>query len=181
MNNTYGGLAIIRKLLLGTLLTVATTWAALAQGPYAGGKVMWIEPGDDAGFNFDSATNAGIVLGYELVPDYGLGMEAEFTTTVSDGEFSYRGVNGDWDTDTQAIYLVARPGTEVADLKVKLGYMSADISASALGVSADDEGEDYSWGLGGGYNFTQNISAEVEWTEVGEDVSGWSGGVNYKF
>lgn len=172
---------MMHRLMFGTLLTVGMAGAAFAQGPYIGGKVMWVDPDDTAGFSFDSATNAGIVLGYEFVPDYGLGVEAEFTTTVSDGEFSYLNVSGDWDTDTQAIYLVARPGTDTAYFKAKVGYMNSDVSASALGVSVDGDDSDFSWGLGGGYNFTQNISAEVEWTEIQDDVSGWSGGVNYKF
>lgn len=172
---------MMRKLLCGALLAVAGTGTALAQGPYIGAKVAWMDPDDQGGVSFDAATNAGIMLGYEFVPDYGLAVEAEFTTSVSDGEFTYLGANGDWDIDTQAIYLVARPGTETAYFKIKAGYLNEDVSATALGqsISGDDSG--FSWGLGGGYNFTQNIAAELEWTKVESDVDAWSVGVLYNF
>lgn len=169
----------MRKVILGAVLgMVAGT--AMAQGPYVGGKVAWVNVDDVLGISFDSAMNGGVVLGYEFLPDYGLAAEAEFTTSINDGDWSYLGVSGNWDIQTSAIYLVSRLGQEVY-AKVKVGYLNEDISVTVPGltVSGDDSG--VSWGLGGGYKFTQNVSAEVEWTKIEADADAWSAGVNFSF
>lgn len=171
---------MIRKLMIGSVLTMAMSGAAFAQGPYVGAKIASMNPDDSGGVSYDNALNAGIVLGYEFVPEYGLGVEAEFTTTVSDGDFSYLGLSGNWDIDTSAIYAVSRMGDQFY-LKVKAGYLHEDVSATALGQSASGNDSGFSWGLGGGYKFTQNISAEVEWTKVDSDIDAWSAGLNYSF
>lgn len=171
---------MVRKILIGSMLAFTMSGVAAAEGPYVGAKVASMNADDVSGISLDSATNAGIVLGYEFLADYGLGVEAEFTTSVSDGEWSYLGFTGDWDVSTQALYLVSRLGQE-AYLKVKAGWLREDGTVNVLGTeySGDDTGA--SFGLGGGYKFNQNVSAEVEWTKIEQDIDAWSAGVNYSF
>jgi OOP family OmpA-OmpF porin len=69
----------------------------------------------------------------------------------------------------------------------------ADINLSGLAESASEKsnGTDLSYGVGGGYNFTQNIGVRAEWeiyTNIGNtnttgktDVELWSLGVNFNF
>lgn len=171
---------MMRKLAIGATLALAMNGVAVAEGPYVGAKIAAMNPDDAGGMSFDSATNLGVVVGYEFMEAYGLGAEAEFTTSVSDGEFTYMGVPGDWDVDTKALYLVSRLGQELY-FKIKAGYLNEDVSATVLGqsVSGDDSG--FSWGLGGGYLLTDNIAAEVEWTKIESDLVAWSAGLAYAF
>ena len=45
----------------------------------------------------------------------------------------------------------------------KLGLARWDVDASAGGFSANDKGTDFTFGLGGQYDFTPNLGARVEW------------------
>lgn len=150
-----------------------------AEGVYIGGKIGVMDVDDSA---FDDATNAGILLGYEF-PASGIasvGFEAEFTTTVSDGDFNAFGVSGDWDIDTQAIYAVVRIGDQVY-AKGRIGYLNEDVSVSVGNVSADGSDSGGSLGVGFGVRATDRLNIEAEYTKVEEDVDFWSVGVNLYF
>lgn len=131
---------------------------------------------------FDAATNAGILLGYEFPSGIPLrwGLEAEFTTTLADGDFRLGGVSGDWDIDTQALYLVARAGERLYG-KVRAGALREDVSASVGGISVDDSDVGFSAGLGIGWRATANIDLEAEFTMIEEDVNFFSAGINIGF
>lgn len=166
-----------RCALLGLLLGACGT--AAAEGFYAGARVgiMDVEVS-----GFDEATNAGILLGYEFPSGIPLrwGLEAEFTTTVADGDFRLGGVSGDWDIDTQALYVVARAGERLYG-KVRAGALREDVSAGAVGISVDDSDSGFSAGLGIGWRAAANIDLEAEFTMIEEDVNFFSIGLNLAF
>lgn len=160
-------------------LLLGTCGVAGAEGFYAGARVgiMDVEVSD-----FDEATNAGILLGYEFPSGIPLrwGLEAEFTTTVADGDFRLGGVSGDWDIDTQALYVVARAGERLYG-KVRAGALREDVSAGAGGISVDDSDSGISAGLGIGWRATASIDLEAEFTMIEDDVNFFSAGINIGF
>jgi len=85
---------------------------ASAEGFYVGAKVGVMDVDESA---FDEATNGGILIGYEFSRQGSIswGAEAEFTTSLSDGDFEVFGVSGEWDIDTQALYGVVEIGDQV--------------------------------------------------------------------
>lgn len=161
------------------LLLLGACGTAGAGEFYVGARagIMDVEPG-----GFDAATNAGILLGYEFPSAIPIrwGLEAEFTTTVADGDFRLGGVSGDWDIDTQALYLVARAGDRLYG-KVRVGALREDVSASAGGISVDDSDSGFSAGVGIGWRAAPRIALEAEFTMIEDDVNFFSAGLNFAF
>jgi len=152
---------------------------ANAEGLYIGAKVGIMDVDDSA---FDEATNGGVLIGYEFERQGSIswGVEAEFTTSLSDGDFEVFGVSGDWDIDTQALYGVAKFGDQFYG-KLKAGVLREDISASAGGASANESDTGFSAGLGVGWRATDRIAVEAEYTQIEEDAAFYSAGVNFTF
>lgn len=77
----------------------------------------------------------------------------------------------------------------------RLGMYSIETELSASGpagsITKNDTESDFHWGIGAGYDFTQNLGARLEWErfnkvgnadKTGEgDVDLWSAGIVYKF
>ena len=164
--------------LLPALLLVGNT--ALAEGPYLGAKVGLMDP-DISGL--DEATNVGLVAGYSFA-DNGSnmrwGVEAEFTTTTSDGDVRVGGLNGDWDVDTQALYGVLTIGDTLYG-KLRLGYLREDVSVSLAGFSADGNDDGVSGGVGAGWRVNDRFALEAEYTFVEQDIDFYSLGVTFAF
>lgn len=153
---------------------------AMAEGLYLGAKIGVVDA-DVSGF--DDATNAGVTVGYQFAPvseNISWALEGEFTTTVSDGDISVFGSNGSWDVDTQALYGVLRIGGDLYG-KLRLGYLREDVSASVAGVSADGSDDGVSGGLGAGWRANEQLSVELEYTLVEEDLDFYSVGLNFAF
>ncbi len=154
--------------------------AAMAEGPYLGAK-LGIMDADVSGL--DDATNVGLFAGYnfgELGDGISWALEAEFTTTISDGDVDVLGLNGDWDVDTQALYAVLRVGGDLYG-KLRAGYLREDVSVSIAGVSIGGDDTGFSGGLGGGWQVNEQLAIEAEYTLVEEDLDFYSIGVNYAF
>ena len=118
---------------------------------------------------FGDATNAGVVLGYRFSRAIGgiggsSSVEAEFTTSVDDGDFSNGA--GTWSVDTYALFFTyATPGTVY--FKGKLGGMTTDVSTSISGVENDASG--FAYGLGLGVRAGESGRFELEYTGVTGD------------
>ena len=153
---------------------------AMAEGVYLGAKLGLMDA-DVSGL--DPATNIGVVVGYAFAPvsdSISWAVEGEFTTSVSDGDIDAFGSNGSWDVDTQALYGVLRIGGDLYG-KLRLGYLREDASASVAGVSADGSDDGVSGGLGAGWHANEQLSVELEYTLIEEDIDFYSVGVNYAF
>jgi len=163
--------------LLPVLCLLGST--AMAEGVYVGAKVGVMDPDING---MDEATNAGVVLGYTFGGDGNISWaaEAEFTTTISDGDIEVFGQKGDWDVDTQALYGVLRFGSDIYG-KVRAGYLREDVSASIAGVSVDDDDTGFSGGLGAGWRMNENFAIELEYTFIEDDLDFYSAGLNYSF
>lgn len=57
----------------------------------------------------------------------------------------------------------AYPFTEQFSVFGKIGMIFWDADASAGGISGSDSGEDFSWGVGAAYDFTDNFGGRIEY------------------
>jgi len=131
---------------------------------------------------FDDAVNAGVLAGYDVYTKeiIAVSLEAEFTTTVSDGDVKIMGNKGDWDIDTQAAHIAVRMGKR-AYLKVRYGVVHNDISVKVAGFNRSESDTGGSWGGAIGWMFTEHWGVQADGTLVDSDVNYWNLGVKYQF
>jgi hypothetical protein len=131
---------------------------------------------------FDEATNAGALLGYEFFNKdiVYVSAEAEFTTTVSDGDAKLSGQKGNWDIDSRAVYLAVRVGDSLF-AKARYGLAWVDVSVDAGGRSLSDSDSGGSWGASFGWNFSEHWGIQAGGVVVDSDVDYWSLGLGYRF
>ena len=131
---------------------------------------------------FDNATNAGLLAGYDVftLDLIAVSLEAEFTTTVSDGDVKIQGFKGRWDIDTQAAYLAVRGGDR-AYMKVRVGVVHKDLTVKVAGFRESDTDTSGSWGGAIGWMFTDNWGVQLDGTVVDSDATYWNLGVKYQF
>jgi hypothetical protein len=165
------------KVALVLLMSLAAT-SARAGGLYLGAS-LGVMDNDVRGF--DDATNAGFLVGYDVVSFdiVALSVEGELTTTISEGDVNINGVKGDWDIDTQAAYVAARVGDTVY-AKVRYGVLREDVSVSA-GFSQSESDSGGSWGAALGWMITPQFGVQVDGTVVEGDVNYWNAGMVYRF
>lgn len=166
--NTFNLSCKLKKMAAAALLTagVASAPAAMADmyfGVNAGSMLI-----DVAGV--DDPTNVGVLIGKEWGVAVGdIGVQAEFTTTINDGDFYGHDVS----INTQAIfgafrtagpiYLIAKAGLLRED--VEIGWVSEDDTGLAAGI---------------GVGFSVGVAQlELEYTQVEEDVGYLSLGVRF--
>jgi len=129
--------------------------------------------GDDTGFKVLGGWMFNKYIGGELeyidggtVEDSGFGID---TTALN------ASVKGNW------------PVTEQFDVYGKVGYFFWDADVDLFGDSSQEKnesGSDLSWGIGAGYDFTENfgIFGEWQWFQIEEaDADMMSVGVVWKF
>ncbi len=160
-------------------LVLLGTAAAVQAGGYLGASIG-IMDNDVAGF--DDATNAGVLAGFDVYTRdiFSVSLEAEATTTVSDGDVTINGLRGDWDIDTQAAYVAARLG-ESAYIKVRYGVLREDVSIKVAGVSRNDSDTGGSWGAALGWMITPQWGVQLDGTLVEADLNYWNAGLTYRF
>lgn len=155
---TGGALLLVAGLLLSP--AVQADW-------YIGAKTgpMMI---DESGV--DDPTNAGVLIGHEWGVVAGdLGIEAEITTTVDDGEFAGQDVQ----LDTLGLYAAFRTAGPVY-LIGKAGVIRNELEIGS--VSDSDTGS----AIGAGVGFSIGIAQfELEYTRIDEDIDFVSLGLRF--
>ncbi|MFL6624030.1 MAG: porin family protein [Sulfurifustis sp.] len=154
-------------------VTICAAAAAQESPLYFGLKAGQMDI-DQSGF--DTSSNFGLLLGYDLFRDVNgsLAIEAEYTRDISKGDVQIGAANGDWKIETLAAYGAYRTAGPIY-LKAKAGYLSEDISVSGVsgtGVSGNDSG--FSFGAGVGYYFNRKTGIEFEYTVIEQDVNFFS-------
>ncbi|GAB2509139.1 outer membrane beta-barrel protein [Microbulbifer agarilyticus] len=126
----------------------------------------------------DSPFNAGARLGYNWPS--GWGVEGEFTTSLSEGSYDFDAYYGsetvNYSISTMALYGTYRSQGDVY-FKGRLGFLNESVDVE--GYSASDSG--LSVGLGAGFNISEALNFEAEYTLVEEDVNLWSGSLVFRF
>lgn len=118
----------------------------------------------------DDPTNAGVLIGKEWGVGLGdIGVQAEFTTTIDDGNYYGHDVS----VNTQAIFGAFRTAGPLY-LIAKAGLLREDVEIG--GRSEDDTG----LAAGIGVGFSLGIAQlELEYTQIEEDIGYLSLGVRF--
>ena len=117
---------------------------------------------DLAGVSADEDTAFGVNVGYEFAPNWSA--EAEYVS----GEVEVTGPAGSLDVDVVSIAAYAAYRSSGAGYFVgRIGYVSLDLSAPEI-PSETETG--LSYGFGGGYRATPELSFELDYTIVEEDT-----------
>jgi len=147
----------MKAVILVGLLGLVTAAPASAEGFYFGAKTGMLVV--DSSLVKDDAINTGVMVGYEFGVVLGdLGVEAEYTTTTSDGEVD---TGQNFDVDTTAAYLAFRSAGPIY-FKAKGGYLEVS------GDVEDDSGASFGVGIGFGIGIAQ-LEAEITQTSLDPD------------
>ncbi|MGW8310621.1 MAG: outer membrane beta-barrel protein [Thiogranum sp.] len=165
--------------IVGFLLLSLAAAAAQAGGWYVGASAGVVDT--DTG-GFDDTTNAGVLLGYDVYTRdiFAVSLEGEATTSVSDGDVSINGFDGNWDIDTQAAYVAARLGDRFY-IKVRYGVLREDVSVKIAGFSQSDSDTGGSWGAALGWMVTPRWGVQLDGTLVDSGTTYWNAGIKYHF
>ena len=157
----------------------ATAMEASAEGWYLGASVGVMD-NDAAGF--DDATNAGLLVGYDVFTReiFSVALEGEVTTTVADGDVDINGFRGDWDVDTQAAYVAGRIGDRFY-IKVRYGAVREDVSVDVGSFSGSETDTNFSWSGALGWMFDRHWGVQLDGTLVEADLTYWNLGLRYQF
>ena len=122
------------------------------------------------------------MLGYEFFSKeaFYLSAEAEATTTVADGDVKASARKGDWDIDSQALYVAARVGNTFY-IKVRYGVSWSDISVNFEDSSFSNSDTSGSWGGALGWNIAEHWAVQADGVLVDSDVTYWNLGLKYRF
>jgi len=103
---------------------------------------------------------------------YWFGIEDSFASDSLD----FANVNYDNSVDAWGIYVKPQyPIGEAFNVYALLGYASSEYNAGATGGLVDaGELDGFSWGLGAGYAFTENVSVFVDYVELYNDDNGYT-------
>ena len=127
--------------------------------------------GDDVGYKVFGGWMFSPYLGAELeYIDGGTAEDRGFEIDVSGFNASLRG---------------AYPFTEQFSVFAKVGMMFWEADVSSFEVTGSDDGEDFSWGVGLGYDFADNLGVTLEYQgfeiEDTDTVDMISAGLVWKF
>lgn len=128
---------------------------------YYGGKfgLMLFDPE-----GYEDPINAGAVVGYRLWRN--LSIEGEVTTSISDGKTKVLLTGFDVSVQTLAAFAAYRSPGETF-FKAKAGFVNADVE---VGTTSNDD-TDTAFGLGYGWKTSSDLSFEVEYTVISNDVN----------
>jgi hypothetical protein len=168
----------LKSVFAGTLICFYSI-GCQAEGWYLGASAGVMDA--DIG-GFDDAINAGVLAGYDVFSKeiFAASIEAEFTTTVSDGDVKNSGINGDWDIDTRAVYVVSRLGDRFYG-KVRYGFLWEDFSVDIAGNSQSDSDSSISWGAAAGWMFAEHLGIQADATRIDSAIHYWNLGLVYRF
>ncbi len=154
-------------------------------------------------FTDEEFSSLGVMLqaGYQF--NQYIAIEGRYTLSVGDVEYDHgTTLNSNYDdypTDFTNIGIYAKGMYPIGDFVpyVLLGYGEVtltDLPLGGAGISADRSESGFQWGLGAGYNFTENISGFVDYVRLYDDTGFdyrattvdvasdvWTLGVSYKF
>lgn len=119
--------------------------------------VMVAEP-DISGSDDFEMDNVGVVFGGHI-NDW-LALELDYTQTVSADKQDFQGTDIKFETDTLGLFLVARTTGTVYG-RARVGYAIVDQDVSTIG---SDSVYGLAFGLGGGFELSDTLSIEAEYT-----------------
>ena len=120
--------------------------------------------------DFDNASNAGVLLGYQFARPVGFNgsaaIEFEGTSSHDDGDIrstSTFGAPGRWDVDMYGLFFAYRtPGTVY--FKGRLGGVQSDVTSKFVGSTLTQDETSLAGGAGLGVKLGEWGTIELEWT-----------------
>jgi opacity protein-like surface antigen len=136
---------------------------------------------------YDESTTYKVVAGYDFNKNWALGVEY-----IDMGDFDidgFPGVNADVEIDGFNFFgMFTLPVSETFDLFAKAGAFhwdaDASVSGGGLSVSLNDDGTDFSWGVGAALNATENVALTLEFQRFdidGDDIDTITAGLKFSF
>jgi hypothetical protein len=131
----------------------------------------------------------GVLLGYGIPTGFkifGFAFECELNYGLFGGDFVLPGFyhpgEGNTDMWTVALYTVVSISMgDVAYLKAKTGYLYENVITTIDDETDSEDDTGFSFSGGAGFNITDKVRAEAEFTVIQQDVNFISLGVNYSF
>ncbi len=148
----YKKLTVITALLAGLFVAPAYAIVDTDIGVKAG---MLSLDGDTS-----AAKQAGVVFNFDIVGM--VGVEAEFNTTIADGEFG--GVDYSA-TQLGAYGVLMTPGPVY--FKAKAGYLRTDVEFSGIG---SDDDQALAYGIGVGFTALEIEYTRTKWNDLDVDI-----------
>jgi OmpA-OmpF porin, OOP family len=110
-----------------------------------------------------------------------IGAELEYLDGGSAEDFDIKIETSGFNASLRAAY----PVSEQFDLFAKVGMLFWDVDVDTFDGDGSDSGEDFSWGVGAGFDFTDNLGVTVEYQgfeiEDTDTVDLISAGLVWKF
>lgn len=156
----------IFAMLATAVLAASPAMAADDGGFYVGAGVGSFSL--DVGDFDDSDTGFKVLGGYGFNKYFGLELEYIDGGTIEDS-----GVEVDV-SGFVASLMGSYPVTEQFDVFAKVGMLFWDVDFDFFGDSGSESGEDFAWGVGAGYDFTDNFGARLEYQafNLEDDIDG---------
>lgn len=153
----------MRNILLATAALSLMAVPAMAQTV---SNPQWYGTGGYTHLDAEGADLGAITgrLGARLSPNFAV--EGEASVGVRDDEFSTAGVTTKVEHDYDAaLYGVGiLPVNPNLELFGRLGYGTTKLKASAAGLSVEEDGESFNYGLGANYFFDAQNGLRADWT-----------------
>jgi len=166
MKNTLITSAILSTSLIFSSITSFTSSASdsdTTSNFHAGLKAGYFFTNID---EVDGGNGFGFQLGYNVTPT--LSLDLEYTSGTFDATVANYDI--DFDYTTTALYVTYR-STGDAYLLAKAGYLNEDLSTSFLGVDLSEDESGASFGIGGGYRFSESFAGEIDYTVIEENIN----------
>lgn len=125
-------------------------------------------------FGLDIGDFDGNDTGFKVLGGYGFnqyfGVELEY---IDGGTIEEGGAELDV-SGFVASLMGSYPVTEQFDVFAKAGMLFWDVDFDLFGDSGSDSGEDFAWGVGAGYDFTDTFGGRVEYQSftIEDDIDG---------
>jgi len=148
---------------------------------------------DASGVTFDEDSSYKLLAGYDFTRHWAIGVEyvdlGDFDVETLLGAPLPAGVTSSLEADGFNFFgMFTYPVNDTFGVFAKAGLFYWDIEASASGpggvARVDDDGTDFSLGLGAALNLTDNAAITIEFQRFdidGDDVDTITGGITFRF
>ena len=169
MRKQFAAFVLILGMLLPAIGNAQSTYSSSGNDAFGRTKVylgvkyglLTVEPNVDGADDIE-IDNMGVVFGGHI-NDY-LAIELDYTQTVSAAKEDFAGSTVKFETDSLGLYLVARTTGQLYG-RARVGYSRIEQDVTGFG---SDTVYGLSYSLGGGFEFTDNVSLEIEYTLLPE-------------
>lgn len=140
------------------------------------------DPASNQSYFYEEVASLGALVGFKV--DQNIMLEADLSTNIGAGEIRTNGSNNglDWGVTTIGLHGVYK-GDGTSHVRIKAGITHTTVSnpgeLGSLLWMPDDSSTGMTFGVGYGFNTSSGKEFVVEWTQVSEDFTALSVGLNF--